>query len=498
MQVFMQIMPSEAGKSGNPPQSTDSGDTDGGNEFSELIGDLVDISVGSDDPTSPPDVSVPQPAANPQIDASETLNAEPLADVAMNALPVSLADTQSQPKPSADLTDGLGRADQVLLNAPVTKLLAGAENKTQTEPMSAVEPQKNMAVQDNTAMPLKLSQEITADGKAVETVSPVGSQPKTAMAQGNDFPTPMPASKLEAEQTARLTPANTTLAVAPNEKTESRIDTKETDASARDPKQIVIESEEAISKTALPSGDRIARSDNRAEILPQPVVSENASKKTQSSDRTLPEFATPQRAVATVAVSPTHQAYAQPIAAPVIMPMQQKLSADSVFVSDQSALPDSPAMLGAVEGEELTPRTGPDRPRFDLAPRPIISQVVHSITRSNLDGFVEIRLQPEELGRVRLTMAPSELGVAVQISAERPETLELMRRNIDILAAELSERGFADLDFSFGQGSDFSDSTDSRSNGQFGEKGGDDPASLKVEIADGPSGLTTGRVDLRV
>lgn len=65
------------------------------------------------------------------------------------------------------------------------------------------------------------------------------------------------------------------------------------------------------------------------------------------------------------------------------------------------------------------------------------------------EGQVEITLYPEELGRVRLTMTPSEAGMAVSLIAERPETLDLMRRHIDLLAEELSQQGFESLSFDF-------------------------------------------------
>lgn len=66
------------------------------------------------------------------------------------------------------------------------------------------------------------------------------------------------------------------------------------------------------------------------------------------------------------------------------------------------------------------------------------------------EGQMEITLFPEELGRVRLTMTPSEAGMTVSIIAERPETLDLMRRNIELLASDLTEQGFENLMFDFG------------------------------------------------
>jgi flagellar hook-length control protein FliK len=68
------------------------------------------------------------------------------------------------------------------------------------------------------------------------------------------------------------------------------------------------------------------------------------------------------------------------------------------------------------------------------------------------DGPVEISLSPEELGKVRMSLLGGEGQMTVQIVAERPETLDLLRRHIDMLASELRQQGFTDLSFSFGQG----------------------------------------------
>lgn len=64
---------------------------------------------------------------------------------------------------------------------------------------------------------------------------------------------------------------------------------------------------------------------------------------------------------------------------------------------------------------------------------------------------VELTLAPEELGKVRMTLRPHEGSMTVTVQAERPDTLELMRRHIDSLAREFREMGYADVSFDFGQ-----------------------------------------------
>lgn len=64
---------------------------------------------------------------------------------------------------------------------------------------------------------------------------------------------------------------------------------------------------------------------------------------------------------------------------------------------------------------------------------------------------VELTLNPEELGRVRLGFATEGGALTVSITTERPETLDLMRRHIEALAQELRNLGYRDVNFSFAQ-----------------------------------------------
>lgn len=75
---------------------------------------------------------------------------------------------------------------------------------------------------------------------------------------------------------------------------------------------------------------------------------------------------------------------------------------------------------------------------------------LHEAVAQRPEGPVEVALSPEELGRVRMTLHPAEHGIAVTVQAERPETLDLMRRNIEMLARDFRALGYADVSFSFG------------------------------------------------
>ena len=80
-----------------------------------------------------------------------------------------------------------------------------------------------------------------------------------------------------------------------------------------------------------------------------------------------------------------------------------------------------------------------------------IQQLAMAIRRSE-GGEIEIALDPEELGKVRLTLTPHDTRVAVSVMVERPETLDLIRRHIDALTNDLRQQGYSQVAFDFAQG----------------------------------------------
>jgi flagellar hook-length control protein FliK len=81
----------------------------------------------------------------------------------------------------------------------------------------------------------------------------------------------------------------------------------------------------------------------------------------------------------------------------------------------------------------------------------IAQQLAVQFAKQN-DGTTVIRLNPEELGPVRLSLRNSDGVMAMTILAERPETAEIMRRNIGELAQEFQALGYTNLQFDFGGG----------------------------------------------
>jgi hypothetical protein len=66
-------------------------------------------------------------------------------------------------------------------------------------------------------------------------------------------------------------------------------------------------------------------------------------------------------------------------------------------------------------------------------------------------GATEIRLAPEELGRIRLRVTGAEGVAHIVIAADRPETLDLIRRHLPELMQDLRQQGFDQATFAFGR-----------------------------------------------
>lgn len=127
----------------------------------------------------------------------------------------------------------------------------------------------------------------------------------------------------------------------------------------------------------------------------------------------------------------------------------------------EASAPSSGAIL-AVRAE------GVDR----SAPPPVASQIRHAVQSAlsppvvthspdvasgqGTDRQIELRLDPVELGAVSIVLQGNEDALVVRITAERPDTLDLMRRNSDQLLAELRAAGIGDAQMSFDMGRDSS------------------------------------------
>ena len=122
----------------------------------------------------------------------------------------------------------------------------------------------------------------------------------------------------------------------------------------------------------------------------------------------------------------------------------------------------------------------------------IASQIQSQITQKT-QQVIELRLDPPELGRVVIQLSANDQVVIAQISADRPETIDLMRRHAELLASTLEKAGFAQANLSFQQG------TPQQDKHEFGEAS----LSLTNEPEDAimqttPLPIIDGRLDIRL
>ncbi|MFQ6546880.1 flagellar hook-length control protein FliK [Aestuariibius sp. 2305UL40-4] len=104
----------------------------------------------------------------------------------------------------------------------------------------------------------------------------------------------------------------------------------------------------------------------------------------------------------------------------------------------------STAIDGAAPSRPLGAAGPPTPPTAPSIPGQIAATLSVSET-----GMAEIVLDPEELGKVRLTLTQTDGRTVLIVEAQRPETIDLMRRNLDELTAEFSDAGYANLSFDF-------------------------------------------------
>ncbi|CAM8622226.1 T3SS_Flik_C domain containing protein [Paracoccaceae bacterium] len=125
------------------------------------------------------------------------------------------------------------------------------------------------------------------------------------------------------------------------------------------------------------------------------------------------------------------------------------------MVSDQPAQPSDLAVALQPGAQINTPGAAPAGQIGTTTPAPPqtpMQQASAALVRLAADapGRIELTLTPETLGRVHFDMRPEGAGLAITVSAERSETLELIRRHLPDLLAELRQAGVQAGTLSFG------------------------------------------------
>ncbi|MDP5308774.1 flagellar hook-length control protein FliK [Paracoccus spongiarum] len=112
---------------------------------------------------------------------------------------------------------------------------------------------------------------------------------------------------------------------------------------------------------------------------------------------------------------------------------------------DELAIPAAPIRAGhpaqpIAAGTEARP--------IALHAQPVLRQIADAVVAMKGDRL-EIALSPEELGRVRLVVTGAERAAQVTVWVERPEVMDLLRRNVGLLTQHFGEAGLEGAAFDF-------------------------------------------------
>lgn len=159
----------------------------------------------------------------------------------------------------------------------------------------------------------------------------------------------------------------------------------------------------------------------------------------------------------------------------------QNISAHAAPMSEDITPQIDEVMAALGQTSSATPISGVTAP--GAAPVQIAqqaaSQIVAGLPRDQgvivTPSGTEIQLDPPELGRVRMIVTEVAGGLALTVTTERQETLDLFKRYAAMLAQEFANEGFADTNFSF------------HGEGHSEEEGPSE--GLAVEQTDKPEGL---------
>lgn len=123
---------------------------------------------------------------------------------------------------------------------------------------------------------------------------------------------------------------------------------------------------------------------------------------------------------------------------------QVQLTLAEVIATDQDLQPIAPQRYDPPGGTDVIP--------LRAEPHRIPTAQAAQILVRTPNQPVEISLNPEELGRVRMALTTTDTGVSLVITTERADALDLMRRHIDQLAQDFKNLGYESIEFAFHQG----------------------------------------------
>ena len=203
-------------------------------------------------------------------------------------------------------------------------------------------------------------------------------------------------------------------------------------------------SEDAIARVQPATQATLPQDVKAVEGAKQPIIDTIDTAPEPELELPLPERIGPRQAA-----SPVQQNIAQALTAMQQPQVQAAGPAEAGIAPLDEVLPAGPQGTGT--GAIFSP-TAPGAAPAQIAQH-AAGQIVAALPRDQgvfiTDAGTEIALDPPELGRVRMIVTEIAGGLALTVTAERPETLDLFRRHASMLAGEFAREGFANTNFAF-------------------------------------------------
>ncbi len=196
---------------------------------------------------------------------------------------------------------------------------------------------------------------------------------------------------------------------------------------------------EAVGKVQPPQPNLSQAAGLKITTPHQPEI--EPSKDSRLAQRSTPEVALRQ-AIAVPQTQPLVRATADPL---TLQPLSQVTTAEpEPFVPPHTSTPTSPVVASPPNPAALTPT------QTAYTVHQITTQIVAE-AGAKTSRDIEVRLDPEELGRIRITVHPREAGLFIALAVERPETLDLLRKNASELMANLQDFDLSGATLEFSQ-----------------------------------------------
>jgi len=161
-----------------------------------------------------------------------------------------------------------------------------------------------------------------------------------------------------------------------------------------------------------------------------------------------------------------------------------------------SAAIDTPAPSQGVQGPRASSGLAILPPAHQQAAIQSLAAQISSRTSGTGDRELHLRLDPPELGSVRISLSGTEGHLTATVTAERADVDQLLRRHAQDLEGALADAGYEGVNIDFGSGADTSpDDFDGTQIAETGDQIVVD-APRRPEIA--TQAAADGRLDIRL